>query len=49
MDRISALKTSLKDSTLGICLVAASNGNHMNIALMGSESTNRVNILTRRP
>lgn len=49
MERLSALSTSLKTSKRGICLIAASNGNHMNAALFGSDPKNSINFFTRRP
>ena len=49
MERLIANTTTSRSNPTGICLIAASNGNHMNAALFGSDPNNRVNILTRRP
>ena len=49
MDRISALKTQLIGEPTQVCLLAASNGNHYNSAVIGSNPKFRVNLLTRRP
>jgi len=49
MERLFAHTVSKTSGTTGICLVAASNGNHMNAALFGSDPNNKVNIFTRRP
>lgn len=49
MERISALKTQLIKEPTQVCLLAASNGNHYNSAVIGSNPKFRVNMLTRRP
>ena len=49
MERLFANTTTNRSGKTGICLVAASNGNHMNAALFGSDPNNSVNIFTRRP
>jgi NAD/NADP octopine/nopaline dehydrogenase, alpha-helical domain len=49
MDRLSALKTQLIGEPTQVCLLAASNGNHYNSAVIGSNPKFRVNLLTRRP